>query len=364
MTEAIEPFSIHVEDAVLDDLRRRLAATQFPDEIDGTAWEYGIPLAYVRELVDYWRDTYDWRAQERRLNEYPQFHTPIDGQRVHFIHARSTAADAFPLILIHGWPGSIVEFFHVIPRLTDAFHVVIPSLPGYGFSGPTHERGWDTTRIARALAELMARLGYARYGTQGGDWGAQIATRMGALDAAHCAAIHINMPMATRPKEDVTLSDEDQSGLAALARFQQEESGYAIEQGTKPQTLGFALADSPAGLLAWIVEKFHGWSDPETVFSREQLITNVMIYWVTQTITSSMRLYREHRTSKEPQQHVGVPTGVARYPHEVLRLPRPWIERAYNVTYWNDMPRGGHFAAMEQPQLFADDVRAFFSTAR
>ncbi len=368
MTESIEPFEIRVDDARLDDLRRRLAATALPDELDGAGWEYGIPVAYVRDLVAYWRDEYDWRAQEARLNALPNFRTEIDGQCVHFIHVQSPDPNAFPILLMHGWPGSVVEFVDVIPRLTDAFHLVVPSLPGYGFSGPTRERGWDTTRIAAALAGLMERLGYARYGAQGGDWGAQIATRIGASDAEHCAAIHLNMPMATRPPDDVALSDQDKADLAALARFQNEESGYALEQGTKPQTLGVALTDSPAGLLAWIVEKFRAWSDcdghPENVFTRDQLITNVMVYWVTRTITSSMRLYREHRADNAPQQHVAVPTGVARYPKEVLRLPRPWIERAYNVTYWSEMPRGGHFAAMEQPELFADDLRAFFSTVR
>jgi pimeloyl-ACP methyl ester carboxylesterase len=368
MTEAIEPFEIHVDDAVLDDLRRRLASAHFPDELDGTGWDYGIPAEYVRDLVAYWCDGYDWRAQEARLNALPNFRTEVDGQPLHFIHVRSDAEHAFPILFMHGWPGSIVEFLDVIPRLTDAFDVVVPSLPGYGFSGPTREPGWDTTRIARAFASLMSRLEYPRYGAQGGDWGAQIATRIGAIDTDHCAAIHLNMPMATKPKEDVELSEQDKADLGALARFQTEESGYAMEQGTKPQTLGVALADSPAGLLAWIVEKFRAWSDcdgnPENAFTRDQLITNVMLYWVTQTITSSMRLYREHRTAGARQEYVAVPTGVARYPKEVLRLPRPWIERAYNVTYWADIPRGGHFAAMEQPELFADDVRAFFSTVR
>jgi pimeloyl-ACP methyl ester carboxylesterase len=273
---------------------------------------------------------------------------------------------------MHGWPGSIVEFLDVIPQLTqsetDAFHVVAPSLPGYGFSEPTRTRGWDVLRIARAFIELMGRLGYTRYGAQGGDWGAQIATRIGALDPEHCAALHLNMPLATRPDEPVALTEQDNADLAAMAQFQREESGYALEQGTKPQTVGVALGDSPSGLLAWIVEKFRTWSDcdghPETVFTRDQLITNVMVYWVTQTITSSMRLYREHMTSAEKPQFVGVPTGVARYPKEPLRYPRPWVERAYNVTYWADMPRGGHFAAMEQPGLFADDVRTFFRTVR
>jgi len=377
----IERFEIRVDDSVLDDLRNRLASARLPDQIEGTGWEYGIPVDYVRELVDYWRETYDWRAQEARLNELAHFRTSIDGQSIHFIHARSPHADAFPLLLTHGWPGSVVEFLDVIPRLTqpeahggstaDAFHVIAPSLPGYGFSEPTRTRGWDTWRIARAFIELMQRLGYARYGAQGGDWGAQVATRIGVLDPEHCAAIHLNMPLAGPPEDEVELTEEEQADLAVIQRFRREESGYAQEQGTKPQTLGVALNDSPAGLLAWIVEKFRTWSDsdghPENAFARDQLITNVMLYWVTQTITPSMRLYWENQhAGSEPAapEFVGVPTGIARYPKEPIRLPRAWVERRYNVTHWADMPRGGHFAAMEEPALFVDDLRSFFRTVR
>ena len=377
----IERFEIRIDDSVLDDLRNRLALTRLPDQIDGTGWEYGIPEDYLRDLVEYWRDTYDWRAQEERLNELAHFRTWIDGQSIHFIHARSAHADAFPVLLMHGWPGSVVEFLDVIPRLTDpeahdgsaadAFHVIAPSLPGYGFSEPTRTRGWGPSRVAAAFTELMDRLGYTRYGAQGGDWGAQVATRIGALDPQHCVGIHLNMPLADRPDEPEPLSDAEQADLAVIAHFRREESGYAQEQGTKPQTLGVALNDSPAGLLAWIVEKFRTWSDcdghPENAFTRDQMITNVMTYWVTQTITSSMRLYWErlHGDAQE-QEHefVGLPTGVARYPKEPLRIPRPWVERRYNVTHWADMPRGGHFAAMEQPALFVDDLRIFFRTVR
>jgi pimeloyl-ACP methyl ester carboxylesterase len=382
VSETIERFEIRVDDTVLEDLRRRLAWTRFPDQIEGTGWEYGIPIDYVRELVAYWRDEYDWRAQEARLNALPHFRTRIDGQSIHFVHARSARTDAFPLLITHGWPGSVAEFLEVIPRLTepeahggraaDAFHVIAPSLPGYGFSEPTRTRGWDVRRIARAFIELMHRLGYTRYGAQGGDWGAQVATRIGALDPDHCAGIHLNMPIAGRPKDPGPLTDEEKADLAAMAHFQREESGYALEQGTKPQTLGVALNDSPAGLLAWIVEKFRNWSDcgdhPEKSYTRDQLITNVMLYWVTQTITSSARLYWEAKHGGswgEAAEFVGVPTGVARYPkEEVLRFPRPWVERHYHVTHWAVMPRGGHFAAMEQPALFVDDLRTFFRTVR
>jgi pimeloyl-ACP methyl ester carboxylesterase len=377
MPDAIEPFEVRVDDEVLDDLRARLGRTRFADQIEGTGWEYGLPVAYLRELVDTWRNDYDWRAHETKLNELDHYRTSIDGQVVHFVHARSEHAGAYPLLLTHGWPGSIVEFLDVIPMLThpeahggdaaDAFHVIAPSLPGYGFSEPTRATGWDVARVARAFAELMGRLDYDRYGAQGGDWGAQVATRLGSQDP-HCAAIHVNMPIAARLEEAVPLSDDEKAGLAALQQFQREESGYALEQSTKPQTIGAALNDSPAGLLAWIVEKFRSWSDcdghPENVFSRDQLLTNVTIYWVTQTITSSARLYWEHMHIGEPPAPVTVPTGVARYPKEVLRYPRAWVEHGYNVVHWADMPRGGHFAAMEQPGLFVRDLRDFFRMVR
>jgi epoxide hydrolase len=378
MSEAVEPFQIRVDDPVLEDLHDRLARTRFPDQIEGTGWEYGIPIGYLRELVEYWRDTFDWRAQEARLNQLAHFRTRIEGQSIHFIHARSAHADAFPLLITHGWPGSVVEFLDVIPRLTDpeahgaraadAFHVIAPSLPGYGFSEPPRGPGWDVQRIAQAFTELMGRLGYARYGAQGGDWGAQVTTRIGALDPSHCAGIHLNMPIGAPPENPVPLSEEDQADLAAMQDFMREESGYANEQGTKPQTLGVGLNDSPAGLLAWIVEKFRAWSDcdghPERCFTREQLITNVMLYWVTQTIASSARLYWETRHSEASPPYVGVPTGVARYPKEPLRWPRSWVEGQYNVTRWVAMPRGGHFAAMEQPELFVEDLQTFFRTVR
>jgi pimeloyl-ACP methyl ester carboxylesterase len=381
MSETIEPFRIQIDDAVLDDLRRRLAQTRLPDQIEGTGWEQGLPSDYLRELVAYWRDRYDWRAQEARLNELPQFRTRIDGQAIHFVHARSPHSDALPLLLVHGWPGSVVEFQDVIPRLTrpeehgggaaDAFHVIAPSLPGYGFSEPTRTRGWDVPRIAKAFIELLSRLGYARYGAQGGDWGAQVTTRIGALAPQHCVGLHLNMPIGAPPDRATPPTEADKADLAAMARFQNEESGYALEQGTRPQTLGAALNDSPAGLLAWIVEKFCAWSDcgghPENAFTRDQLITNVMLYWLTQTITSSARLYWESRHGgmwKEKPEFVGVPTGVARYPKEPVRFPRAWVERQYNVTHWAELPRGGHFAAMEQPELFVADVRAFFRSVR
>ena len=363
--EDVEPFEVRVDDATLADLHDRLARTRIPDQIEGTSWEYGMPAPYLRDLVTYWRESYDWRAQEAALNTLPHFHTTIDGQSIHFVHVRSNRSDALPLLLLHGWPGSIVEFVDAIPLLSDSFHLVVPSLPGYGFSEPTRTPGWDAKRIARAFIALMDRLGYSRYGAQGGDWGAQITTRIGALDPEHCVAIHLNMPLAIPPKEPLPLTDAEQADLAALGAFRAEESAYAMEQRTKPQTLGAALNDSPAGLLAWIVEKFRAWSDcdgdPEKVFTRDQLITNVMLYWVPQTSTSAARLYWEDKNARDFPTFVSVPTGVARFPKEPLRYPRAWVEQRYNVTRWVDMPRGGHFAAMEQPELFADEIRAFFN---
>jgi pimeloyl-ACP methyl ester carboxylesterase len=378
----IEPFEIRVDDSVLDDLRARLALTRFPDQIEGTGWEYGFPVDELRELVAYWRDGYEWRTHEARLNELPHFRTQIDGQSIHFVHARSPHAGAIPLLLMHGWPGSIVEFLDVIPRLTDpeahggdaadAFDVVAPSLPGYGFSEPTRAPGWDLRRVARAFIDLMDRLGYPRYVAQGGDWGAQLATRISGLDPAHCAAIHVTLPVAAPPPDPGSLTDEERADLATMQRFAAEEAAYAQIHGTKPQTIGVALNDSPAGLLAWIVEKFRTWSDCDgdlqRTFTRDQLLTNVMVYWVTQTITSSARLYWESRHAgswSEALPPITVPTGVARYPEEaILRFPRAWVERQYHVTHWAEMPRGGHFAAMEQPDLFVQDLRAFVRTVR
>ncbi|MGA8726699.1 MAG: epoxide hydrolase family protein [Acidimicrobiales bacterium] len=381
MTAEVEPFEIRVDDSMLEDLHDRLSRTRFPDQIGGSGWEYGVPVGYLRELVGYWLDRYDWRAEEARLNQLDHFRTTVDGQSIHFLHARSGHPDAFPLLLTHGWPGSFVEFLEVIPRLaqpeafggdsTDAFDLVVPSLPGYGFSGPTRSTGWDEDRIARAFAELMSRLGYSRYGAQGGDWGAQVSTRIGLLDSEHCAGLHLNMPIGVQPKEIGTLTDDEQADLAAMRQFVKEESGYANEQGTKPQTVGAALNDTPAGLLGWIVEKFRAWSDcdgdPENCFTRDQLLTNVMVYWVTETIASSARLYWESRHGAQASDalpFVDVPTGVARYPKEVLRWPRSWVEGQYRIVHWAVMDKGGHFAAMEQPDLFVDDVRRFFRGIR
>ena len=377
-----EAFQIAIPEEEIGALRQRLAAARLPDQIEGTGWDYGMPTDELRRWLEYWRREYDWRIHERRLNGFENFRTRIDGQTIHFLRARSPRPDALPLLLLHGWPGSVVEFLDVLPRLTDptsfggeadqAFEVVVPSLPGYGFSGPTHAPGWDVHRIARAFRELLHRLGWRRYGLQGGDWGAQIATRMAPLDPEGCVGLHLNLALGRKPDDPGPLSAEEKTDLAAMARFARDESGYALLQGTRPQTLGVALNDSPAGLLAWILEKFHAWSDGdrplEQTFDRDLLLTNVSIYWLTRTATSSARLYRECRERglwEETPDYVAVPTGVARYPGEtVLRYPRPWVEAQYNVTHWSVLPRGGHFAAMEQPELFARDVATFFGTVR
>jgi len=382
MSLDIQPFRIDIAQADLDDLHDRLARTRFPQQIPDAGWDYGTELGYARELVSYWRDTYDWRAAEARLNEFDQFTTTVDGANVHFIHQRSPEPDALPVIITHGWPGSVVEFLDVIGPLTDprahggdpadAFHVIAPSIPGYAFSGPTHERGWDPARIATAWHTLMTGLGYGRYGAQGGDWGAMITTQMGRQAPEGLVGIHLNMVVAGPPPEaDMSaLTDVEQRGLADMASYMETDAGYMQIQSTKPQTLGYAMEDSPAGIATWIVEKFRSWSDchgdVESSFTRDQLLTNIMLYWLTATAHSAARLYYENRKAGNFAigGHVDVTTGAAIFPREIVRPPRSWAEYHYNLTHWTEMPRGGHFAAMEEPDLFVDDVRAFFRTVR
>jgi pimeloyl-ACP methyl ester carboxylesterase len=380
----VEPFRIAVPDAGLDDLRQRLARTRFPDEMPGSEWGYGTNLAYMRELVLYWKDRYDWRAAERRLNTLPQFRAEVGGLGIHFIHVRGKGPKPFPIVITHGWPGSVAEFEAIIGPLADpgahggdpadAFDVVCPSMPGYGFSDHPREPGMDPERIAALWAELMQGLGYARFGAQGGDWGAMVSTYLGARHAAQVAGIHLNMVIAFPPDRDnpaAGLTQEELIPLMEAQQFFKEETGYQQIQGTKPQTLSYALNDSPAGLAAWIVEKFRTWSDcagdVERRFSKDQLLTNIMLYWVPETANSSCRLYCETmRAAKFPptEFRVDVPTGCAIFPREIIRPPRAWVEKHYNVARWTPMPRGGHFAAMEEPQLLVDDVRAFFRPLR
>jgi pimeloyl-ACP methyl ester carboxylesterase len=372
----LKPFRIDVPTDVLDDLQARLAHTRWPEAECVDDWSQGIPLAYTRELAAYWADGYDWRSREAALNRFDQFTTEIDGLDIHFIHQRSPHQDALPLVITHGWPGSVAEFQNVIQPLVDppsgrpedAFHVVCPSLPGYGFSGKPSETGWGVGKIAQAWETLMLRLGYDRYGAQGGDWGAAVTTQIG-RNRGHCVAIHLNMPIA-RPAAGSggDLTEDEQQALLAFAEHRKWGTGYSKQQSTRPQTLGYGLVDSPVGQLAWIVEKFWAWTDcdghPENVVSRDELLDNVMLYWVTGSGASSARLYWESFNSFVTDGRVELPTGVAAFPKEILRTPRRWCEAAYNVTHWSTMPRGGHFAAFEQPELFIDDVRAFFATVR
>jgi len=377
MTE-IRPFRVAVPDDDLADLRQRLARTRWPDRECVGDWSQGIPLEYTRELAAYWADNYDWRVREAALNRFDQFTTEIDGLDIHFIHQRSPHPDALPVVITHGWPGSIVEFHKVIEPLTnptahgaragDAFHVVCPSLPGYGFSGKPTTTGWGVGKVAEVWETLMVRLGYDRYGAQGGDWGAAVTTQIG-RNKGHCAAIHLNMPLGRPPAGALdNPTEEEQQALASLAHYQKWDSGYSKQQSTRPQTLGYALVDSPVGQMAWIIEKFWSWTDcdghPENVLSRDELLDNVMMYWLTGSGASSARMYWESFHVFGSDNPVELPTGVASFPKEILRSPRRWCEANYRLTHWTTMPRGGHFAAFEQPELFVDDVRAFFATVR
>ena len=377
-----EPFVVAVDQADLDELSARLRTTRWPDALPGTGWEYGTERSYLQELCRAWADEFDWRAAEARLNAFPQFRTEIDGERLHYLHVESRHPGAVPLLLTHGWPGSVVEFLAVIGPLVDppayggdpadAFSVVCPSLPGFTWSGPTRSRGWDIRRVARALAALMARLGYDRYAAQGGDWGAIATSHLGALDAEHLIGIHLNMVNARRPADadDAALTDAERADVADLRAFQAGETAYHAIQGTKPQSLAYGLVDSPAGLAGWVVEKFRSWTDCdgdlEAVIGRDELLANLTAYWVTGTAGSAARLYYETRAARSvlPDRRVEVPTAVARFPREIYRPPRAWVEPAYDLRRWTEFPRGGHFAALEQPDALVGDVQAFFRTLR
>ncbi len=376
--EGIRPFRIDIPQEDLDDLRARLARTRWPDQLPGVGWDYGIPLAVVQELAEYWRDGYDWRVHERRLNAFPQFTTTIDGQNVHFLHVRSAEPGALPLIMTHGWPGSIVEFMNVIGPLTDpgahggnpadAFHLVVPSIPGYGFSGPTRDRGWNAPRVARAWDELMGRIGYERYGAQGGDWGSAISRELGLIAPEHLIGVHLNMLIPQTRDEPADLTDQEKARLEAARRFRSDGSGYFMIQATRPQTVAYALTDSPAGQLAWIAEKFNEWTDgglPEAV-DRDQMLTNISVYWLTGTAGSSARLYFEaaHSGSWGPPAVSTVPTGIAVFPREIAPAIRRFAEQSNTIVHWSEFDRGGHFAAMEEPDLLVGDVREFFRLFR
>jgi pimeloyl-ACP methyl ester carboxylesterase len=383
---SIQPFALNVPEADLADLRDRLSRTRWPDELPGAGWDYGASLPYLKELAEYWRTGFDWRAQEAALNRFPQFITEIDGQRIHFYHVRSPEQAATPLLLIHGWPGSVVEFLNVIGPLTDprahggdaadAFHVVIPSIPGFGFSGPTHERGWDIQRVAGAFATLMQRLGYERYATQGGDMGAIIAPHLGRTDADRVIGVHVNaasvgfIPFGeVEPEVKEQLTDLEKERLTKIERFTTDQWGYNALQSTRPQTIAYALHDSPVGQLAWIVEKFKEWSDPakelpHDAVDRDHLLTNVSVYWFTGTAGSSARMYYEnaHSTFWSAMTRVEVPVGVAVFANDVAI--RRFSEWGNNIQRWTDFDTGGHFAAMETPDLLVDDIRAFYRELR
>ena len=380
MSNDIRLFKISVGDEVLDDLRFRLRNTRWPEAELVDDWSQGAPLAWIQDVCRYWAENYNWRSREARLNRFDQFITEIDGLDVHFLHVRSPHPEAMPLVITHGWPGSVVEFHKVIEPLTnptqhgadaaDAFHVVCPSLPGFGFSAKPTTRGWGVDHIAAAWALLMNRLGYNRYGAQGGDWGSAVTTSLGAQDPQHCAGIHITLAMGTRPKIDVDPSPEEARALQGIKYYNDWDTGYSKQQSTRPQTVAYGLTDSPAGQAAWILEKFWAWTDcdghPENILSRDELLDNVMLYWVTASAASSARLYWESfGRRRRAVRQVNVPTGVAVFPKEIVAPVRRWMEDGFtDIRHWSEMPKGGHFAAFEQPELFVGDVRAYFRTLR
>jgi epoxide hydrolase len=386
MAEEVVPFRIAVAEVELEDLRTRLQRTRWPEPETVGGWSQGVPLAYLQRLCDYWADGYDWRATERRLNALPQFRTVIDGLGIYFVHVRSPHPHALPLVMTHGWPGSIVEFLEVIGPLADppahggnpadAFHVVCPALPGYGFSDKPTQPGWGIERVAVAWTVLMRRLGYERYGAQGSDWGTSVSANIGQQDPEHVVGIHLMPPLAAPdPTTFDDLTDSERAALAALEHAAQWESGYSEEHATRPQTIGYALVDSPAALCAWVVEKFWAWTDsggdPEGVIGRDRLLDNLMLYWLPRTGASSARLYWEsirqinQWLSGAAADTVSVPTGCSVFPKELQRPSRRWAEKRFlDIRYWNEPARGGHFAAFEQPDLFVEEVRAFFRLVR
>lgn len=376
------PFRVRVPEDDLADLRDRLRRARWPEPETVPDWSQGVPLAYLRELCAYWAGAYDWRRAEARLNAFPQFRAEVDGLGIHFLHVRSPHQDAFPLVMTHGWPGSVLEFLDVIGPLTDptayggaasdAFHLVVPSLPGYGWSDKPARPGWGIERIADAWIALMARLGYRRYGAQGHDWGTSVSTLIGQRDPEHVAGIHLVPPLvAPDPATFGDLTGRERDALAALERAAEWEDGYSAEQSTKPQTVGYGLVDSPVALCAWIVEKFRSWTDPGSEIGRDTLLDHVTLYWLTATGASSARLYwesiRQVRAwfTDGPGEPVGVPAGCTVFPYETPRVSRRWAARRFtDIRHWGEPPRGGHFAALEEPGLFVDEVRSFFRLVR
>ena len=369
---AIEPFVLDIAEDTLVDLADRLDRTRWPEEETVEDWSQGTKLAALKELVAYWRIEYDWRRCEARLNSIGQFATEIDGLSIHFLHRRSSREDAIPLVITHGWPGSVVEFLGVIDELAEptdadqpAFHVIAPSLPGYGFSGKPNGTGWGVERIARAWAELMQQLGYAEWVAQGGDWGAAVTTAIGQLAPEGCRGIHLNMPIGRPGPEDMhSTNPKVQRALLKLGFYRDWDSGYSKQQSTRPQTIGYSLVDSPVGLAAWILEKVFYWTDnggsPWDALSMDQVLDDIMLYWLPATGASAARLYWESFGSFG-EGTVAIPAGASAFPEEILPAPREWVERSLtNLVYWNELDKGGHFAAWEQPEAFVGELRSCF----
>jgi epoxide hydrolase len=378
----LKPFRVLIPEAQLSDLRARLTLTRWPSAETVADWSQGVPLAYMKELCRYWQDDYDWRRAEALLNQFPQYTTQIDGLDIHFVHVRSPHPEALPLVLTHGWPGSVLEFTKVIEPLTnplahggtadDAFHIVCPALPGFGFSDKPVTAGWGVDRIAKAWAELMRRLGYARYGAQGGDWGATVSTMLAELDDTHVVGIHLNYAVlsASAMQSLTDLTDEENAALEALRSHRTDGSGYSALQATRPQTVGYALADSPVGQCAWIIEKYAKWSDceghPENAFTRDELLDQVMMYWLNDASASSARIYWESSSVvRSVITPVDAPTAFTAFPKEIVPYPRRWVETRYrSLRYYGSADRGGHFAAYECPDTFVKEVRAGFRALR
>ena len=378
----IRPYSIDVADELLDDLRARLRNTRWPERELVDDWSQGTPLAWLQDMCEYWASDYDWRAREASLNRFDQFTMAVDGLTdpgLHFVHVRSPHPDAMPLLITHGWPGSIVEFHKVIEPLTDptehggdaadAFHVIAPSLPGFGFSGKPTATGWGIPKIAELFTELMAALGYDRYLAQGGDWGSAVTTAIGGTDTDHCAAIHVTLAMGAPPKLDGDPTPEEQRALAGLKYYAEWDSGYSKQQSTRPQSIGYGLVDSPAAQAAWVLEKFWAWTDcdghPENVLDRDELLDNVMLYWINGNGASSARIYWESFGKGPRPVPVTIPSGFTVHPKEIVPPVRSWVEGAFtDIRYWNEQPKGGHFSAFEVPELFVADLRDCFRQFR
>lgn len=379
MNTSVQPFQLSIPAEQLDDLRRRLEMTRWPDPETVDDWSQGVPLEQAKALVDYWLHRYDWRRCEAMLNGFGQFTTEIDGLSIHFLHLRSVHENALPLLLTHGWPGSVIEFHKVIGPLTnptayggkaeDAFHVVVPSLPGYAFSGKPRKHGWTAQKIAQAWSVLMPRLGYTRYVAQGGDWGALVTTQLGAQEPKELAAIHVNLPVVLPENPGTEFSPEEAAMLMDLQEYERWDSGYSRQQSTRPQTVGYALADSPTGQAAWIYEKFWKWTDsagdPRNVLSYDEMLDNIMLYWLSNSGASSARLYWESFFNGFVAVPLKLPVGCSVFAKEIYRAPRSWAERCMShLIYWNEVPRGGHFAAFEQPELFVQEMRNCFRLVR